>query len=194
MPLLAGLGNPGRAYRDTPHNIGFSVVEVLAERAGAAWKRGPGPSRIAEVRNTAPPVIFLKPYAYMNRSGAPIRAALERYSMTASELLVICDDVNLPLGQLRLRLSGSAGGHKGLMSVIEELDTEAFARMRIGVGGGDPGADLTDYVLRKFAHALQNRVRQIVEHAAEAAECFLQEGGERAMNRFNRDWEETKPL
>ncbi|MFH1009749.1 MAG: aminoacyl-tRNA hydrolase [bacterium] len=194
MPLLAGLGNPGRAYRDTPHNIGFAVVEVLAARAGAEWRRGRGRSRVAKALYATPPVVFLKPYAYMNRSGAPIEAALKRYGIPPSELFVICDDVNLPLGQLRMRLSGSAGGHKGLLSILEELETEAFARLRIGVGGGDPGADLAAYVLRKFAPALRDRVRQVIDRAADAAECFLREGGERAMNQFNRDWEETKPL
>jgi PTH1 family peptidyl-tRNA hydrolase len=192
MPLIVGLGNPGRAYLNTPHNIGFAVVEVLAKRAGAEWKRGRGQVRIARAPDTPQEMIFLKPFAYMNRSGPPVEAARKRFGIALSELLVICDDVNLSLGQLRLRLSGSGGGHNGLLSIIDALETEAFARLRVGVGGGEPGADLAAYVLGRFAPEYRNRAKQIVERAADAAECFFRDGPDKAMNLFNRGWEELK--
>jgi PTH1 family peptidyl-tRNA hydrolase len=129
----------------------------------------------------------------MNLSGGPVRKALERYKMSPAELLVICDDVNLPLGQLRLRMSGSAGGHNGLVSLIDELETDSFARLRIGVGGGDPGADLTEYVLRKLPPEVQEKTEQVMQRAADAAQCYFREGAQRAMNQYNRD-EETATL
>lgn len=187
MPLVVGLGNPGRTFRDTPHNIGFTVVEVLARRAGATWRRGRSRSRVAKVRAEPPPLIFLKPHAFMNLSGGPVRAALQRYGISSTQLLVICDDVNLPLGRLRLRPSGSAGGHKGLRSLIDALGTEVFARLRVGIGGGQPGTDLTDLVLRKFPPELRDKVARIAEWAADAALCYLREGAEKTMNLYNRD-------
>ena len=189
MPLVVGLGNPGRTYLNTPHNIGFAVVEVLAERTGATWRRGRGHSKVAKVPTESPPLIFLKPQAFMNLSGVPVRAALARYGMSPAELLVVCDDVNLPLGRLRLRFSGSTGGHKGLRSIIYELGTEEFARLRVGVGGGVPGADLTDFVLHKFPAELRDNAANIIERAADAVECYLREGAETAMNLYNRESE-----
>lgn len=187
MPLVVGLGNPGRTYRNTPHNIGFAVAEVLAKRAGITWKRGRSRSRVAEVQTERPPLIFLKPHSFMNLSGVPVRAALARYGMSTTDLLVICDDVNLPLGRLRLRLSGSAGGHKGLQSLIDALDTEMFARLRVGVGGGEAGIDVTDFVLRKFSAQQHGEVTTVFERAADAVLCYLQEGAEKTMNLYNRD-------
>lgn len=189
MPLVAGLGNPGKTYQNTPHNIGFAVVDILAERTRAVWKRGRGQSRVAVVPNSSPLMLLLKPYAYMNLSGEPIRKALEYYRMPPAELLVVCDDVNLPLGQLRLRLSGSAGGHNGLLSLVETLETESFARLRVGVGGGDPGADLTDYVLRRFPSEMHDKTEQVIQRAADAVLCYFREGAQRAMNQYNRDVE-----
>ncbi len=189
MPLVVGLGNPGRTYQNTPHNIGFAVVDILAQKRRAVWKRGRGQSRVATVPNSSPPMLFLKPFAYMNLSGEPVRRILARYRIPLAEMLVVCDDVNLPLGQLRLRLSGSAGGHNGLLSLIDTLETESFARLRVGVGGGEPGADLTDYVLRKFSPELHDKVAKVVQHAADATLCFFLEGAQRAMNQFNRDAE-----
>jgi PTH1 family peptidyl-tRNA hydrolase len=187
MPLVVGLGNPGRTFRDTPHNIGFAVAEVLAQRAGVAWRRGRARSRVAKVQTEPQPLIFLKPHSFMNLSGGPVRAALARYGMSPADLLVICDDVNLPLGRLRLRLSGSAGGHKGLQSLIDALDTEAFTRLRVGVGGGQAGADVTRLVLRRFSAQQRGQVTTVIERAADAVLCYLQEGAEKAMSVYNRD-------
>jgi len=189
MPLVVGLGNPGGTYQNTPHNIGFAVVDILAKRAGAIWKRERGQSRVAKMPESRPLMIFLKPYSYMNLSGEPVRRILARYQIPLAEMLVVCDDVNLPLGQLRLRLSGSAGGHNGLLSLIDTLETESFARLRIGVGGGEPGADLTDYVLHKFSPELHDKVGQVVQRAVDAVLCYFREGAQPAMNQFNRDAE-----
>ena len=187
MPLVVGLGNPGGAYQNTPHNIGFAVVEELARRTGAPWKRARGKSRVAKALDMNPPLIFLKPFAFMNRSGRPVQSALARYRISPSELLVVCDDVNLPFGKLRLRLSGSAGGHKGLQSVIDVLGSGDFVRLRVGVGGGEPGADLTDVVLHKFPLELRDSVAALVERAADAVLCCFQQGIQQAMNQYNAD-------
>jgi PTH1 family peptidyl-tRNA hydrolase len=187
MPLVVGLGNPGGAYQNTPHNIGFAVVEELARQAGVPWKRARGKSRVAKALDFEPPLIFLKPFAYMNRSGGPVQSALARYRMKPSELLVVCDDVNLPFGRLRLRLSGSAGGHKGLQSIIDALGTNDFVRLRIGVGGGEPSADLTDFVLRKFPLELRDSVTELLERAADAVLCSFQQSVEQAMNQYNAE-------
>ena len=187
MPLVVGLGNPGRTFRNTPHNIGFVVTEVLAKRAGAIWRRGRTRSRVAKAQADSRALIFLKPHTYMNLSGGPVRATLARYGMSPTELLVICDDVNLPLGRLRLRLSGSAGGHKGLQSLIDTLGTETFARLRVGVGGGQAGADVTEVVLRRFPAEQHDEVLRVIKRAADAALCYLQEGAEKTMSVYNRD-------
>ena len=187
MSLVVGLGNPGGAYQNTPHNIGFAVVEELARRAGTPWKRARGKSRVAKALALEPPLIFLKPFAYMNRSGAPVQSALARYRIAQTEILVVCDDVNLPFGRLRLRLSGSAGGHKGLKSIMDVLGSDDFVRLRIGVGGGEPSADLSDFVLRKFPLDLRDSVTTLVERAADAVLCCFQHGAPQAMNQYNTE-------
>jgi PTH1 family peptidyl-tRNA hydrolase len=145
MPLIVGLGNPGSEYEGTPHNIGFEVVGRLAERNGLKFRRGAASnSEEAKIITSLPAVILLRPLSYMNLSGGPVKSALGYYKFNLSELLVICDDVNLPLGNLRLREKGVAGGQKGLLSVISALGTEDFPRLRLGVGGGHPGANLSD--------------------------------------------------
>ncbi len=187
MPLVVGLGNPGGAYQNTPHNIGFAVVEELARRTGTPWKRARGKSRVAKALNQEPPLIFLKPFAYMNRSGGPVQSALARYRIAQTELLIVCDDVNLPFGRLRLRLSGSAGGHKGLKSIMDVLGSDDFVRLRIGVGGGEPSADLTDFILRKFPLDLRDSVTALVERAADAVLCCFQQDVQQAMNQYNAE-------
>ena len=187
MPLVVGLGNPGGAYQNTPHNIGFAVVEELARRTGTPWKRARGKSRVAKALALKPPLIFLKPFAYMNRSGGPVQSALTRYRIAQTELLIVCDDVNLPFGRLRLRLSGSAGGHKGLQSIMDVLGSDDFVRLRIGVGGGEPSADLTDFVLRKFPLDLRDSVTALVERAADAVLCCFQQDVQQAMNQYNAE-------
>jgi PTH1 family peptidyl-tRNA hydrolase len=185
MPLIVGLGNPGARYRDTPHNIGFEIVARLAERAQATFRRTQGGKAEEAAWPLRPRVILLRPLSYMNLSGAVVQAGLGRHHFELGELLVVCDDVNLPLGHLRFRMKGGAGGQKGLLSIIDVLGTEEFARLRVGVGGGEPGADVARYVLRKFARDLRPAMSAAVNRAADAAECYLSDGLEAAMNRFN---------
>ena len=185
MPLIVGLGNPGKDYRETPHNLGFEVLDRLARRWGIGFRK----SRIAEaeeaVRSGEGRVVLFKPLAYMNLSGRPVGAALRWYQVTPDALLVICDDVNLPPGYLRVRGKGGAGGHKGLQSIIEHTGSDEFPRLRIGAGGGRPGADVADYVLAKPTGDLRSVFAEAAERAADAVECFLQYGLNAAMNDYN---------
>lgn len=185
MPLIAGLGNPDPEYAGTPHNVGFAVLERLAGRLHIRFRNRPISKAATAKLPGDPPVILLRPLSYMNRSGEPVKAALRYYQLTAADLLVVCDDVNLPPGTLRLRQKGGAGGQKGLKSIIRSLDTEEFPRLRIGVGGGHPGADVGTYVLSKLSKTAVDDVQRAIETACDAAECFLNDGLEAAMNRFN---------
>lgn len=185
MPLIVGLGNPGPEYKDTPHNIGFEVAARVVERAGLRLRR----LRLRQVEEAvltgSPRTVVGRPLAYMNLSGGPVRALLKRHGFQTADLLVVCDDVNLPPGVLRLRSQGGAGGQKGLRSIIDTLGTEDFARLRIGVGGGQPGADVAGHVLKRWRGALRERMEQAIEMAADAVECVLRDGLEAAMNRYN---------
>jgi PTH1 family peptidyl-tRNA hydrolase len=184
--MIVGLGNPGEDYENTPHNIGFAVVQELAIRHGVTLQRGPKPKmksvKIAEEH----PFILLCPMSYMNLSGQPVSAALKWYSLKPKDLLVVCDDANLPLGRIRIRTEGGAGGQKGLASIIQTLGTQTFARVRVGVGGGEPGADLASYVLSKFRGDRRNQASKIICKAADAVECWLTEGMDAAMNKHNQ--------
>ncbi len=185
MYLIVGLGNPGAEYDHTPHNIGFEVVDRLALRAGVQFRRSPGGQAKEAVWAAEPRVVLLKPQSYMNRSGAQVAAVLAYYRLLLSDLLVICDDANLPVGHLRFRKSGGPGGQRGLDSVIDSLGTPEFARLRIGVGGGYAGADLAGYVLNKWTGERWKNLENAAEKAADAVECFLREGLDSAMNKHN---------
>jgi len=185
MPLIVGLGNPGKEYEGTPHNIGFEVAAQLAARAQLKFRRSPVPNAEEVKLSRAGNVVLLRPLSYKNRSGGPVSAALRYYGFAPADLFVVCDDVNLPLGHLRIRLKGGAGGQKGLLSIIETLGTEEFARLRLGVGGGHPGADITHHVLSKFSGTARTLARVNAERAADAIECYLSDGLAEAMNRFN---------
>ncbi len=189
MKLIVGLGNPGREYRETRHNVGFMVVDELARRAGLTWGGGPAqiPETLVAKRYGAAPVLLAKPLTFMNRSGAAAAGLSRYYDVPAEELLVVVDEVALPLGRLRLRANGSAGGHNGLKSVIEGLGTTAFPRLRLGVGRGDGRRDLADHVLSKFEAGERADLESLVARAADAAEMFAAEGVVKAMNVYNPD-------
>jgi peptidyl-tRNA hydrolase, PTH1 family len=184
MKLLVGLGNPGRKYAGTRHNIGFEVVDLLAERYRLEWESAPAEAVLARWRASS--VIVAKPLTFMNLSGGAIGELLRFYKIELPDLFVIVDDINLELGRLRARPSGSAGGHNGLKSVIEAFGTEEFARLRIGVGRGDQQRDLADHVLAKFDPEERTEVAEATSRAADAAELFVAEGIVPVMNRFNR--------
>jgi PTH1 family peptidyl-tRNA hydrolase len=184
MKLVVGLGNPGRPYAGTRHNVGFDVLDLLAERHRLDWESAPANALLAKWRVAS--VLLAKPLTFMNLSGPAIGELLRFYKIDLSDLFVVVDDVNMELGRLRARPSGSAGGHNGLKSIIETFGTEDFARLRIGVGRGDGRRDLADHVLAKFDPEERTIVAEAVGRAADATELFVAEGIEPVMNRFNR--------
>lgn len=185
--LVVGLGNPGEEYSLTRHNIGFMVVNELAKRCRLEFKKWRTLALITKGQYNNRSVVFAKPTAYMNLSGNAVVSLLSYYKISPTNLLVISDDVNLPLGKLRLRKQGSDGGHNGLASIIESLGTIQFSRLRVGVRGTEDTLpkDLAPYVLGRFNRPEQQMVKEIISHAADAIECFLEQGIDIAMSRFN---------
>ena len=187
MKVIAGLGNPGERYVHTPHNVGFDVVDALARRLDGSWKNSSGfKALIARITIAAQPVWLVKPQTFMNLSGTSIVPVLKYYGGEAADLIVVSDDVDLPLGRLRIRGSGGTGGHKGLASVIEQLGNEKFARIRLGVGRDEGGQrETADYVLSKFDAARQIRADEATTVAADAAMYLIEQGLNETMNRYN---------
>lgn len=186
MRLIVGLGNPGPEYAWTPHNLGFFVVDRLAERGGIRVERPEAKAYIGRGKLAGQEVLLAKPQTYMNVSGLAVRELLERFECDPAEMIVVYDDVALPWGMLRIRERGSAGGHNGLKSLIGALGTHEFARVRLGVQPEDPVGDLASYVLCPMRRNELEIAAEMVEEAAEAVETILVEGAHRAMNRFNR--------
>ena len=186
MKLIVGLGNPGRKYDGTRHNVGFDVVDLLATRHGGHWESAPRAIEALVARWRTDDAVFAKPLTFMNLSGAAVTGLLQFYKIEPAGLLVIVDDVNIELGRLRTRSRGSAGGHNGLKSIIGSLGSEEFARLRIGVGRGDDRRDLADHVLAKFGAAERATIAEAVGRSADAAELFIAEGIGPVMNRYNR--------
>lgn len=184
MKLVAGLGNPGRRYAGTRHNIGYDVLDLLAERHRLDWESAPADAIMAKWRSAG--ALLAKPLTFMNLSGHAVGDLLRFFKVDLADLLVVVDDVNLELGRLRARRAGSAGGHNGLKSLIELLGTDGFARLRIGVGRGDARRDLADHVLATFDPSEREVVAETVSRAADAVELFIAEGIGPVMNRYNR--------
>jgi PTH1 family peptidyl-tRNA hydrolase len=182
--IVVGLGNPGARYEKTRHNIGWLVLDRLADRVGAGG-RVKSKDAAASVRGRlgADELILVKPMTYMNLSGVAVRKVLARERAPMGDLLVIVDDMALPFGRLRLRERGSAGGHNGLRSIISEMGTEDFARLRVGIGSPKEGA--VDHVLGDFEHAEQRHLDAILDAAVEAVELWAREGAHKAANRWN---------
>ena len=192
--MIAGLGNPGETYANTPHNVGFDVVDLLAQRFEAGWKNSSGfHASVARTTRTGELLLLAKPQTFMNLSGTSVAPLLRYYGGAPSDLTVILDDADLPLGKLRIRTSGGSGGHRGLASVIEALGTEAFPRVRLGVGREERGG-LVGHVLGKFDEDRMALVRAMIAAAADAAQCLTANGLNEAMNRYN-GWsaEEAQP-
>jgi PTH1 family peptidyl-tRNA hydrolase len=183
VKLVVGLGNPGPRYRDTRHNVGFWVIDEMASRwqVSENWReRGE-----ALVVRKAEHGILVKPLTFMNLSGFAVSRLRQFYQIELADLLVVVDEVALPLGRLRARPGGSAGGHNGLKSIVEQLGTDEFPRLRIGVGRGDSRRDLADHVLSKFEPDERDTIQAATLRAADAAEMFISEGIGRVMNTFN---------
>ncbi len=186
MRLIVGLGNPGIEYAWTPHNLGFLVVDALAEDAGIRVTRPEAKSLVGLGRIAGQEVVLAKPQTMMNLSGFAVRELVNRAECELSNLVVVCDDVALPWGMLRVRERGTAGGHNGLKSVIGALGTTEFTRVRLGVKPEEPRGDLKEYVLRQIRRDEEEVVAEEIEQGAEAVKMILAEGTSSAMNRFNR--------
>ena len=185
---VIGLGNPGAEYALTRHNVGFMVVDDLARRFGRRFKAGKGDYFLAEASRKFP-AILVKPTTFMNRSGIAVRQILRAKGIFPEEVLVVSDDMELPFGRLRIRKSGSAGGHNGLKDIIMRLETDAFPRLRIGIDRPQENRDGADYVLSNFTRSESKELPFIVQLAADAVEVALFRGVEAAMNEFNKNLE-----
>ena len=179
-----GLGNPGAQYKGTRHNVGFDVVEQLASRASAGFESAPAQALIAKWRRPEDVVLLVKPLTFMNLSGQAVGELARYFKIDVADLFVIVDEVHLPLGKLRARARGSAGGHNGLKSVIAHLGDE-FSRLRLGVGRGGDQRNLADHVLSKFEKDEAGEVERMTARAADAAEMFITSGIGAVMNAFN---------
>lgn len=186
MKLIIGLGNPGRKYQGTRHNIGFDVCHMLASDLSSSSPKKQFAGLYCDAVANGVKVGILRPETYMNRSGDSVRQAVDFFKLALESMLVVCDDLNLPLDRLRMRASGSAGGQKGLLDIIHKLGTDCFPRLRVGVGTPPPGWDAADFVLSRFENAEQTTVELTTRRAADAAITWLREGIEPCMNQYNR--------
>jgi PTH1 family peptidyl-tRNA hydrolase len=184
VKAIVGLGNPGSQYKGTRHNVGFEVVEALASRASVGFESAPAEALIAKWRRPEEVVLLVKPLTFMNLSGQAIGELARYFKIDVADLFVVVDEVHLPLGKLRARARGSAGGHNGLKSVIAHLGDE-FARLRLGVGRGADQRNLADHVLAKFEKGEAAEVERMTARAADAAEMFIASGIGAVMNAFN---------
>ena len=181
MKLVVGLGNPGREYARTRHNVGFEVLDSLAVRHRAAWTGKPD----AEIARWGQDAVLVKPQTYMNLSGSAVQRWQHFYKVAVDDVLVVVDDVNLEAGRLRIRRSGSAGGHNGLKSIVASLGTDQFPRLRVGVGGGER-KNLSSHVLGRFTADEERVIEAAIGRSVEAIEMFVADGIVAAMDRFNR--------
>ena len=186
MHLIVGLGNPGPEYSGSRHNVGFQCVRWLARKHGLSFDGTRAHARIAQGAILGKPVVLARPQTFMNLSGQAVKGLEQWLRLTAADIVVIHDDLDLPLGRLRLRPGGSAGGHRGIRSIMDSLGTQEFARLRVGIGRPE-GNDAVDYVLGDFNAAERQIMAESYARAAEALECVLSQGLEVAMNSFNAD-------
>lgn len=186
MKLLVGLGNPGYEYQSTPHNLGFMAIDCLANACGVEVAHRESQALTASTELAGVRVVLAKPQTYMNLSGGAVERLLRNYELSPRDLLVLLDEIELPLGMLRIRPRGSAGGHKGLKSVLGALETDDFTRLRLGVRPDRQVEDYVSYLLAPFRLAEMASVEEMLTQASEAVRVILSEGVQEAMNRFNR--------
>ena len=187
MKVIVGLGNPGPQYKWTRHNLGYLVLDKLARDIGADFSKEKHQGLLAEGVAAGGRLLLIKPLTYMNHSGDCVAPAVHNKVNGPAEVLVVTDDVNLPLGRVRIRAGGSAGGHNGLKSLIERLGSSDFPRIRLGVGDDRATGDLADHVLASFRPEEKETVEQMIGRAVDAALMWAQHGVERAMNEYNQD-------
>ena len=184
--LVVGLGNPGDKYENTRHNAGFMAIDQLADRGDFPVQRLKFHALTQQATISGQGVLVMKPTTYMNLSGDAVAEAAAFYKVPPEHILVLCDDVSLPVGKLRIRLSGSAGGHNGLKHIIQRLGTDQFPRLKIGVGAKPhPDYDMADWVLGKFVGPDKTAMDEATRRSAQAVECYLKDGPQKAMNQFN---------
>ena len=183
--LIAGLGNPGRRYRASRHNIGFLVVDAFAERKGESFSRLQNQALIATVRHPVGKIILAKPQTMMNNSGCAVASLVRYYRIPLEQVLVVFDDLDLPTGKLRLRPHGGAGGHRGMHSIIELLGSDDFPRLRLGIGRPPGVMDPADYVLQRFSREEETFLPVRIKDAVDAIELFLTDGIDAAMTQYN---------
>jgi len=189
--LIVGLGNPGKEYMHTPHNIGFAVIDELAARFALNLRRSfRFRARLASGHMDGIQATLAEPTAFMNLSGPVVAAIIRQKGFLADDLIVIADDANLPEGQLRIRSKGSSGGHKGLQSIITHLGHDNFTRLRLGIGQAARSSNLTEHVLTPFPAAVKEKVENMIGKAADAVVFLLKNGVEAAMNTFNKPMRE----
>lgn len=185
VKLVVGLGNPGRKYDGTRHNVGFAVLAELARRYGRSRPRAAFQGELLEADIKGTRVWLLSPITFMNRSGECVRQACDFYKLPLEELLIVCDDFNLPLGKLRMRAQGSAGGQRGLEDIIRRMGTQQFARLRMGIGPVPPRWDPAEFVLSRFTKDEQAELQLMVVRAGDAVVDWVGHGTEYAMNQYN---------
>jgi peptidyl-tRNA hydrolase, PTH1 family len=186
VKLIVGLGNPGKKYERTRHNLGFMVLDRLAEKHGVEVAKERDQALVGEWHRGREKILLVKPQTFMNLSGQALTRLVRYHPLEQEDLVVIHDDLDLPFGRLRIRQQGSAGGNRGMLSVLEALGDRLFVRLRIGIGRPPPGVDPADFVLRTFTPEERARVAEIVARAADATEAILDLGARAAMEKFNR--------
>lgn len=185
MKLIVGLGNPGEEYKATRHNMGFAAIDYISEKHGIPVKKSKNRALIGEGKIGSERVVLVKPLTFMNLSGEAVAPLARWYKVEPEDVLVLYDDMDIPVGQMRMRPSGSAGGHNGMKSIIQHLSTDRFPRLRIGIGNkGD--ADTVNYVLGKLSREEQEAQFELLGKVCDAVAAFVKEGLEPAMNRYNR--------
>lgn len=184
--LMVGLGNPGKEYANTPHNLGFMVIDRLAGRHAIRVTRREGQALVGSGSIAPAAVVLAKPQTFMNLSGPSVKRLLDKYSLTPADLVVVYDELALPWTALRIRFKGSAAGHRGMESVVRSLGTSEFARVRLGIHPGHPVSDGAGFVLAPFRRALRKELDELLEYACNAVESIVSVGVEKAMTRFNR--------
>lgn len=185
VKLVVGLGNPGRKYAETRHNVGFKVLAELSRRHALSQPRTKFRGEVVDANLNGVRVLLICPGTFMNKSGSSVLAARDFYKTPYGDLLVVCDDFNLPFGRLRVRARGSSGGQRGLEDVIRRLGTSDFARLRIGIGAAPADWDVADYVLSRFDKQEQCGLNDVIQQAADAVALWATEGTPSCMNRFN---------
>lgn len=186
MWIVVGLGNPGKQYSATRHNVGFMLIQRLADKLNVRLKKRKYSAKAAQVELEHNPVLLVKPWTYMNKSGLAVKKLLECTGRRLNRILVVYDDLDIPLGEIRIRKSGGPGTHNGMASIVQEIDSTEFPRIRIGIGPLPPGVDATDFVLADFPNEEKKVIDDCLSLTEESVMHILADGIEKAMNKFNR--------